>query len=55
MKSLKVDKIENGYIICIDKDKKYFAISVDEVKNKVKKGDRITISDSGEIKLSNSK
>ena len=51
MKSMKVDKIENGYVICIDKDKKFFAVTIEEVGEKVKKGDRIIISDSGEIKI----
>lgn len=49
MKSLKVDRIDNGYVICMDEENKFYGISVDELPAKAKSGDVIVINDSGEI------
>lgn len=55
MKKLVVEKIETEYAICIDKEKKYFAIEPADLPEPVKAGDRITISDDGVITVEKKK
>ncbi len=49
MRKLVVEKTEGTYTICVDKEKKYFAIETSEIPEAVKAGDKLTISDDGII------
>ena len=51
MKLLSVDRIEGTYVICEDKEKKFFAIETSEAPKGVKEGDILRISDEGEITI----
>ncbi len=51
MKKLKVDRIDSMYVICIDKDKKFFALDVNEAPKNIKKGDKLTIDDNGKVEI----
>ncbi|MDP4119499.1 MAG: DUF3006 domain-containing protein [Bacillota bacterium] len=51
MKKLIFDRFENGFGICEDKEKRTFAIPLDEMPKEVKKGDVIEITDEGEISI----
>lgn len=49
MRKLVVEKTEGTYTICVDKEKKYFAIETSEIPEAVKAGDKISITDDGVI------
>lgn len=49
---LKVDRIDDKHVICIDKDKKFFAIEKNEIKQQVEKGFFIVIDDNGTLTVS---
>ena len=51
MKLLSVDRLEGTYVICEDKEKKFFAIEISEAPKGVKEGDVLRISDEGEITI----
>ncbi len=55
MRKLVVEKTEGTYTICIDKEKKYFAIDTSEIPEAVKAGDKLTISDDGVITVEKKK
>ena len=52
---LKVDRIDEKHIICIDKDKKYFAIEKSEITVPIEKGYFIVIDDNGNLTVSKEK
>ncbi len=52
MRTLKVDRIDGTFVICMDKEKKFFAIEKSEIPSEVKKGSFIIIDDNGEISVS---
>ena len=49
MRVLSVDRFEGVYVICVDKNKKMYAIELQEMPEGVKKGDMIVIADDGVI------
>lgn len=49
MMTLKVDRTEGTFVICTDKEKKFFAIEKSELPQAVKSGDFIDIDDSGNL------
>lgn len=51
MKILSVDRIEGIYVICEDKNRKMFAVELQEMPEGVKKGDIIVIDDEGNITI----
>ena len=53
MRKLKVDRIDGTFVICTDKEKKFFAIEKEEIPAQVKQGDFIDIDDNGTIVVSN--
>lgn len=52
MRKLKVDRIDGTFVICTDKEKKFFAIEKAEIPAEVKQGDFIEIDDKGAISVS---
>lgn len=51
MKTLIIDRFENGYAICEDKDKSFFGIELSELPKGAKSGDVLDIDDNGKIKI----
>lgn len=51
MKTLIIDRFENGYAICEDKDKSFFGIELSELPQGAKSGDVLDIDDNGKIKI----
>ncbi|MEE1055766.1 MAG: DUF3006 domain-containing protein [Acutalibacteraceae bacterium] len=51
MKTLIIDRFENGYAICEDKDKSFFGIELSELPKGVKSGDVLDIDDNSKIKI----
>lgn len=51
MKSLIIDRFENGYAICEDKNKNFFGIELAELPKGAKSGDVLDIDDNGTIKI----
>ena len=51
MKTLKIQRMEGIYAICADVEKKYYAIAQAELPAGAKEGDRLEISDEGELSL----
>lgn len=49
MQKLKVDGFNGTYFICLDKNKKAFAIDKSEMPKNIKVGDFITITPDGKI------
>ncbi len=54
MRKLKVDRVDGTFVICTDKEKKFFAIEKTEVPAEVKQGDFLEIDDNGTITVTNS-
>lgn len=51
MQQLTVDRFEGIYVICEDKDKKFFAIDKSEAPANVKEGDVLRIEDDGTLRI----
>ena len=51
MKTLIIDRFENGYAICEDRNKSFFGIELSELPKGVKSGDVLDIDDNGKIKI----
>ena len=49
MRSMKVVRIENKFIICEGEESRMFALPVEEVAAGVKPGENIEITDEGEV------
>jgi len=55
MRTMKVIKIEDKFVLCEGDEKKIFALPVEEVAAGVKPGDIIEITDDGQIMVTSSK
>lgn len=51
MKTLIIERFENNFAICEDKDKCFFAIDLTELPKNAKAGDVLDIDDNGNIKV----
>lgn len=51
MKTLIIDRFENEYAICEDKNKSFFGIELSELPKGSKSGDVLDIDDNGTIKI----
>ena len=51
MKTLIIERFENNFAICEDKDKCFFAIDLTELPKNTKAGDVLDIDDNGNIKV----
>ena len=51
MKTLIIERFENNFAICEDKDKCFFAIDLTELPKDAKAGDVLDIDDNGNIKV----
>lgn len=49
MKKLTVERLETKYIICRGEDERMYAILPEEAPSGLKKGDKLIISDDGEV------
>ncbi len=49
MRTMKVIKIEDKFVLCEGEEKRIFALPVEEVASTVKPGDIIEITDDGEV------
>ena len=51
MKTLIIERFENNFAICEDKDKCFFAIEIAELPDNAKAGDVLDIDNNGNIKI----
>lgn len=51
MKTLIIERFENNFAICEDKDKSFFAIEIAELPKEAKAGDVLDIDNDGNIKI----
>ncbi|MEE1126199.1 MAG: DUF3006 domain-containing protein [Acutalibacteraceae bacterium] len=51
MKTLIIERFENNFAICEDKDKCFFAIEIAELPKNAKAGDVLDIDNNGNIKI----
>lgn len=51
MKTLIIERFENNFAICEDKDKCFFGIELSELPKDAKAGDVLDIDDNGNIKI----
>jgi hypothetical protein len=51
MKTLIIERFENNFAICEDKDKCFFAIEIAELPKNAKAGDVLDIDSNGNIKI----
>lgn len=51
MKTLIIERFENSFAICEDKDKSFFAIEIAELPKGAKAGDVLDIDNDGNIKI----
>lgn len=51
MKTLIIERFENNFAICEDKDKCFFAIEIAELPKNAKVGDVLDIDNNGNIKV----
>ncbi|MEE1282803.1 MAG: DUF3006 domain-containing protein [Acutalibacteraceae bacterium] len=51
MKTLIIERFENNFAICEDKDKSFFAIEIAELLKEAKAGDVLDIDNDGNIKI----
>ncbi|MEE0859764.1 MAG: DUF3006 domain-containing protein [Acutalibacteraceae bacterium] len=51
MKTLIIDRFENGFAICEDKDKNFFGIEPSELPQNAKEGDVLDIDNNGNITI----
>lgn len=51
MKTLIIERFENNFAICEDKDKIFFAIEIAELPKEAKAGDVLDIDNDGNIKI----
>lgn len=51
MKTLIIERFENNFAICEDKDKCFFGIELSELPKDVKAGDVLDIDDNGNINI----
>lgn len=55
MKTLIIDRVEGGFVICEDENKDMFGIEIAEMPKEAKEGDVIDISDEGVITVNQKK
>ena len=51
MTTLKIDHFDTQYAYCTDREKKLFAIALDELPHEAKKGDILLIDDDGKLQI----
>ena len=51
MKTLIIERFENNFAICEDKDKSFFAIEIAKLPKEAKAGDVLDIDNNGNIKI----